>query len=226
MSCNEAHSATWPRYPRDRRTIATHEAGHLVAWLAYGLTADRLCARMTPCGTGGRVSRMDAPGHPMDAPGTLDPQRTEAGQVSACFQRLCLQWAAMFCAGYVAETVLHGVADRAPSWPQALAREPDMKNAAAFVSFAWPPHSTGPLHRAWQHAGALIAEHWAWVQRVAVEIEQAGHCTGERALAFRETQHVSAARAPRASSPCRADPPGCDHRRTPRGRRSPGRNRP
>ena len=186
MNCNEAtRSATWHRYPRDRRTIAIHEAGHLVAWLAYGLTADRLSARMTPCGTGGAVTRLDATGQPIGAPGTLDPQHTEAGPVSACFQRLCLQWAAMYCAGYVAEACLHGVADRTTGYPQVLAGEPDMKNAVAFVSFGWPPHDNGPLHRAWQHAGELIAEHWGWVQRVAAEIEQAGHCTGERALAFR-----------------------------------------
>ncbi len=37
MNCNEAtRSATWPRYPRDRRTIATHEAGQHASELLTG----------------------------------------------------------------------------------------------------------------------------------------------------------------------------------------------
>ncbi|WP_018876301.1 hypothetical protein [Thioalkalivibrio sp. ALE31] len=185
MNCNEAtRSATWPRYPRDRRTIATHEAGHLVAWLAFGLTPARLDARLAPCGTGGAVTRLDATGQPASAPGTLDPLHRESGNVSMCFERQCLQWAAMFCAGYAAETRLHGVADRDSDWWQALAGEPDMKNAAAFVSFGYPDRAEA-LTSAWQHASELLAGHWRWVQRVAREIERTGHCSGEQAVALK-----------------------------------------
>lgn len=183
--------ASWPLYPRDRRTIAHHEAGHLVLSLAFGLTTDRQTAAVSSAGTGGNVRRLDENGKPRGTPGAVleltgDPDEDPPEY----FQRQCLGWGAMYLGGHAAETILHGQHKRIVGWPQPLATLPgmshtDLHNAAAFLSLGWPRHYTGPLRLAWLHAVDVLSEHWPWVQRVAGEIQQTGECTDHRARELR-----------------------------------------
>ena len=183
---------SWPLYPRDRRTIAHHEAGHLVLSLAFALTTDRQTAAVT--GTSGSVRRLDEDGNPRGKPGVVlelcgDPDDI----VSESFQRQCLGWASMYLAGHGAEVLLHGQHKRITGWPKPLATlagmsHTDLHNAAAFLSLGWPRHYSGPMRLAWLHAVATLQSNWSWVERVAHEIDQTGSCTDLRARELREAR--------------------------------------
>ena len=185
---------SWPLYPRDRRTVSHHEAGHLCLSLAFALTTDRQTAAVTSEGTAGSVRRLDEDGNPRGTPGAVleltgDPDDI----VSESFQRQCLGWASMYLGGHGAEVLLHAQHRRITGWPQPLATlagmsAPDLHNAAAFLSLAWPRHYSGPLRLAWLHAVDSLQAHWAWVERVAHEIDQTGSCTDHRARELREAR--------------------------------------
>ena len=183
---------SWPSHPRDRRTVSHHEAGHLVLSLAFDLTADRQTAVVS--GDGGSVQRLDEDGNPRGTPGAvLELTGDPDDNPPEYFQRQCLNWGAMFLGGHAAEVLLHGQHKRITGWPQPLLTlpgmsAPDVNNAAAFLSLGWPRQYTGPLRLAWLHAIDALSEHWAWVQRVAHEIDQTGSCTDHRARELREAR--------------------------------------
>ena len=185
---------SWPIYPRDRRTIAHHEAGHLTLSILFGLTTDRQTAAVTSDGTAGSVRRLDEHGNPRGKPGAvLELTGDPDDNPPEGFQRQCLGWGAMFLGGHAAEVLLHGQHKRITGWPAPLLTltgmsATDLHNAAAFLSLGWPMRYTGPMRLAWLHAVDVLSANWAWVQRVAGEIDQTGECTDQRARELREAR--------------------------------------
>lgn len=168
----------WPAYARGPGMIAVHEAGHLVADLALGVTQADLVA--VSHGTHGEVQRADRTGTP-GAVADLVPDPDAA--MPECFKVAVLQRAAMFLAGHAAE--IEAAEQDVTGWPWPLMDQPDLQNAVAFLGLAWPHRIDGPLAAAWMLARDTLRHEWPWLLRVASVVEQTGRCTAEDARMLR-----------------------------------------
>lgn len=143
-----------PEYPRDRRTVAFHEAGHAV--VAYLLRLPMLSASVDrePHANGGFAGIVN-----MD----FDKIKASAAAVAdgdipqSVMERAAIDIATMFVAGAMAELRLHGQDANGAldlDWP-------DFKNASTVLRKVFG--SDAALHLCQRLASALLFEHWDWV---------------------------------------------------------------
>jgi hypothetical protein len=175
-----------PEYPRDRRTVAYHEAGHAVLshMLRLPMTGARVhdaAPGVTPCG----IVNMDQSAIKALAEVTMD---TEIPQ--PLHELVAVELAAMYVAGTMAELKLHGL--EVNGWLGV--DSPDFKNARSILcdAFEWD----GPLYYCQRLASAVLTENWPWVVAVADEINAQGSVTAEDIarlqMVSRETVHLVA----------------------------------
>jgi hypothetical protein len=177
----------WPGlcYERTVTTVCVHEAGHLCASLAEDLTIHRQLARIHVHDgwISGSVEKYDREGCRLSKPGAVVSihQDPDIPEPDPHLGSRIVAWAGMFLAGFAAEALLHGYAEKVTGWPAPMLNTADMANAIAFLSIGWPHQLGGPLWCAWRHALHLLSRQWGWVLRVAAEIEHAGECSSELA---------------------------------------------
>ncbi len=164
----------WPAYDRDASLVCVHEAGHLCVDIALRLspeTGGLLAVAQGPHGEvrkfeGGR--RIDKPGKEPDFGADPDDDPPDY------FKRQCLDRAALFLAGFVAETEAAKV--QLTGWPWPVLATHDLQCALAFLGLAFPHRIDGPLRAAWCQAQDTLRSEWPWVLRVAAVLEQQGRC--------------------------------------------------
>lgn len=150
-----------PSWPRNRRTLAYHEAGHTVLSELCGLAVD--VAEINPEGDIGEM-RFVTPQPRADAPDI--PQ--------AMIEKAAVEIAAMYMGGVMCELLLHG-RDLKPG-TCLLLNDRDWTNAKHMLWTAFSSHT--PLFYCQRLARAVLSENWAWVEAVAAEIEAAGSADG------------------------------------------------
>lgn len=158
-----------PEYPRDRRTVAYHEAGHAV--LSHILRLPMTGARVhdaPPGATPGGSVDLDLPAIKASAAETID---TEIPQ--SLHELVAIELATMYVAGIMAELKLHGL--EVTGWLGLEDR--DFLNARILLCEAFGIDLA--LYYCQCLASAVLAEHWSWVAVVAGEIEANGSVTVE-----------------------------------------------
>ena len=185
----------WPAYERDRRTLAVHEAAHLVVGIAtHTWREDR---RAVVSDTSGCVEPV-AP-QPLPTRTLAEALAPVAEPIDPSLQRLALQHAATMLAGYAAEARLHGFAHEITGPPSAITGTPDDCMARVYLRFAWPDERIRPMWRAWRLADDLVSEHWGWICAVAAVIARHGACDTAQALRLQVSTPGTSPRQHRAA---------------------------
>ncbi|ALP53986.1 hypothetical protein Tel_13040 [Candidatus Tenderia electrophaga] len=153
--------ADLPSWPRDRRTLAYHEAGHAVLSELCGLAVD--VAKINTEGSKGEM-RFVKPRPCADVPEF--PQ--------AMIEKVAVEMAAMYVGGVMCELLLHG-RDLKPG-TYLLLNDRDWTNAKRILWKAFSSHT--PLFYCQRLARAVLSENWTWVRAVAAEIEAVGIADG------------------------------------------------
>jgi hypothetical protein len=162
--------APLPSYPRDRRTIAHHEAAHAVLCCRFGI---RFSGVYLYADGGGKVDwdglhsgnpdpafSDPAPDHSLDT-GT-DSHETSSEPLHLA----CVQIAVMYAAGMMAELLVQGLC---PSAPLDL-EIPDWQNARAVLREGFGHDRMLPDIQ--DLAVVFLVEHWEWISAVAAELDQ------------------------------------------------------
>ncbi len=141
-----------PEYPRDRRTIAYHEAGHAV--VSYLQNLPILGARLHAEPLDGEAGRVDL---------NLDKIKSSAAATAdkkfpqAIMECAAINIATMYVAGVMTELRLHGVEVNGPldlDWR-------DFQNARTVLRDVFGDDA--PLYFCQRLASALLADNWDWV---------------------------------------------------------------
>lgn len=175
--------ADLPSLPRDRRTLAYHEAGHAVLSELYGLAVDT--AEVNAQGTKGKVRLVRPQGRAnhYEAPKLMIKEwavefkaMLDKGpvEIKAGLEKTALELAAMYVGGVMCELLLHDK-DLAPG-TYLLLHNQDWDDARHILWMVFSCHT--PLFYCQRLARAVLAENWAWVEAVAAEIESVGVADG------------------------------------------------
>lgn len=172
-----------PSWPRDRRTLAYHEAGHAVLSELCGMPVD--AAEINAKSTKGEVRFVRAQGraNPLEVPKeTLEECAMEFKaaldkcpvEIKAGLEKSAVEMAAMYVGGVMCELLLHDK-DVAPG-AYLLLNDGDWDNARHLLWMVFACHT--PLFYCQRLARAVLSENWAWVEAVAAEIESTGVADG------------------------------------------------
>lgn len=168
-------SVALPNYPRDRRTIAHHEAAHAVLCCLFGVPIRG--ARVDADGSG-KVDLEVARHVDADAPLPRNATELEAPAADAdiplpsdAIELAAIRLAVMYVGGVMAELLLHGLS--VSGWLALY--DSDWRNARAVLTEGFG-HDL-PLYDCQCVAGVALVEHWAWVSAVADELDLHGAIT-------------------------------------------------
>ena len=163
------HNVPLPEYPRDRRTIAIHEAGHAVAMAAFGVPVERVEIHQTADGGfGGSVepdraacrARIESP----DGEPTPNRSLEEFSSVAM---------ATIYVAGIQAELLHHGLD------VSGTLRLDDHDHREAVRHLMTAFRSDGPLWYTQRLARYLLSKRWNLVVALADELMAADVVTSE-----------------------------------------------